>query len=212
LGGAPRRHQMTTPLQALAYLARQNPTKEAFIRFQAEVNAEKNDRGAAILLGTNVENALQTAIDRNLVVREDVYGPLFHPSSGSLNSFEAKIRIGYAMGIYGDQHKNNLDCIKVIRNAFAHAVNPISFETAEVKAVCNLMSMPDVIPPRTIVAATGEPTLRLLGDETAKLKFKKVCEAVGHNLFFIGTTISPGIQCDATNVLVSMKARAVPLP
>jgi hypothetical protein len=201
---------MTTPLEALAHLSHRSPTPEGFTGFLQEVNAEKNDRGAAILLGSNAENALQVAIDRNLVVREDAYKLLFH-SSGPLSSFEAKIRIGYAMGIYGDQHKNALDCIKGIRNAFAHAVHPISFETAEVREVCNLMTIPEVILPRSVEPETGEPALKLVGKETPRLRFKKVCEAVSHNLFWIGTTISPGILCDPTNVLIPMKARRVPL-
>ena len=42
---------MTTALQALAHLSRQDPTSEYFNAFHREINAEKNDRGAAILFG-----------------------------------------------------------------------------------------------------------------------------------------------------------------
>lgn len=59
---------MTTALEALARLSRQEPTPEYFIAFQEEINAEKNDRGAAILLACNVEICLRFAIDRNLTL------------------------------------------------------------------------------------------------------------------------------------------------
>jgi hypothetical protein len=42
------------------------PSHEHFAQWQRETNAEKNDRGAAILLATNVENALQGAITQIL--------------------------------------------------------------------------------------------------------------------------------------------------
>jgi hypothetical protein len=64
---------MTTALEALARLSRQEPTPEYFIAFQEEINAEKNDRGAAILLACNVEICLRFAIDRNLTLGIDAY-------------------------------------------------------------------------------------------------------------------------------------------
>jgi hypothetical protein len=36
---------MTPPLEALAKFSRQDPTPEYFVRFFAEVNDEKNERG-----------------------------------------------------------------------------------------------------------------------------------------------------------------------
>jgi hypothetical protein len=46
-------------LEALNQLTDAQPTYDHFADFIKETNAEKNDRGAAILLATNVENALQ---------------------------------------------------------------------------------------------------------------------------------------------------------
>jgi hypothetical protein len=54
------------------------------------------------------------------------------------------------MGLFGDQMKHNLECIRGIRNAFAHAVIPITFETSELKAVCDTMMMPEICFPRAI--------------------------------------------------------------
>jgi hypothetical protein len=179
---------MTTPREALANFSRQDPTPEYFSAFFAEVSAEKNDRGAAILLAANAEICLRYAIKWHLVMAGDAERILFR-SSGPLQSFEAKIRVGYAMGLYGEKAKENLDCIKAIRNAFAHALIPISFETPAVKAVCDLMTMPEILPPRT-VDETGKPR-GILGDlPTPRQRFQKICEAVSHNLFVLKSTTS----------------------
>jgi hypothetical protein len=201
---------MTTPLQALAYLSRQEPTPKYFVAFHEEINAEKNDRGAAILLACNVEICLRFAIDRNLTQGIDPYKELFH-AGAPLRSFEAKIRIGYGMGIFRDQTKNNLDCIKGIRNAFAHAIIPITFETPEVKAVCDTMAMPEICFPRAIDAKTSEPRGMLPANATTRLKFQRICEAISHNLFVFGT-ISRGIPSDPEVGAPVKRVTPKPLP
>jgi hypothetical protein len=186
---------MTTPIEALIHLSRQEPTHDDFSAFQIEVRDETNNRGIAALLAANADLALRSAIDRNLLVREGHFQDLFSPR-GILNSFEAKIRIGYHMGIYGDQHMPK----------------PLNFDTPEVRAVCDLMTMPAPIAPHTINTQTGKPAFELVGGKTARQRYIKICSRVSHNRFWIGTTISPGIQCDPTNVHVRMKARHVRLP
>lgn len=172
---------MATPLESLAILSREDPTPQYFSAFFIEVNAEKNDRGAAILLAANAEVCLRYAIKRHLVAIDDVERTLFR-SNGPLSEFAAKIRVGYAMGLYKEQTKQNLDYIRAIRNAFAHAIIPISFETSEVRAVCDLMIMPELLRPTT-VDETGNPRGLLPEMPTPRQRFQKICEAVSHNLF-----------------------------
>jgi hypothetical protein len=202
---------MTKPLEALAFLSRQDPTEEYLLAFHQEVNAEKNDRGAAILLASNLEVSLRYAISGNLAVVDDNYKVLFH-TGAPIRSFEAKIRIGYAMGIFGEQTKYNLDCVKGIRNAFAHAVIPITFETAEIKAVCETMVMPEILYPQAISGTTGEPIGALQPNATNRQKFQKICEALSHNLFWFGTTISRGIRSDPEVGTYVKRTKPKPLP
>jgi hypothetical protein len=180
---------MTAPLEALAHLSRQDPTPEYFSRFYDEVNAERNERGAAILLSANAELCLRFSIKRHLITAEDAERVLFH-SSGPLRSFEAKIRVGYTMGLYGPETRQNLDCIKAIRNAFAHAVIPIGFDVPEVRAVCGLMTMPEILPPRAF-DRTGKPRGLLGKIPTTRERFQKICEAVSHNLFVLNRERMP---------------------
>jgi hypothetical protein len=205
--------QMARALEELSYLSRQEPTHQDFEAFQAEINAEKNDRGAAILLACNVEICLRIAIERNLTVESggDIYRLLFH-SGSPMRSFEAKIRAGYGMGLYGDQTKSNLDCIKGIRNAFAYALVPINFETPQVKAVCDTMQMPEICFPRALSSATMEPGGALHHNATTRQKFQKICEAISHNLFVFGSTICKGIPSDPQVGARVLKTRPRPLP
>jgi hypothetical protein len=188
---------MTTALNALAYLSRQEPTPDYFVAFQQEISAEKNDRGAVILLACNVEICLRFAISRNLTTSIDAYRDLFH-SGGPLRSFEAKIRIGYNMGLFREQTKHNLDRIKAIRNAFAHAV-------------CDTMTMPEICFPRAVDATTQEPRGALPLDATARLKFQSICEATSHNLFVFGT-ISRGMPSDREVGTAVKRVMPKPLP
>jgi hypothetical protein len=157
---------MTTPLEALASLSRQDPTIQSFWGFHEEVNAEKNERGAAIILAANAEIALRYAIKRHLIVTDHSEKYLFH-SSGPLRSFEAKIRIGYSMGLYREQTKNNLE--------------------------------------------TDKPRGILPDFPNTRQRFQKICEAVTHNIFMLGVSISPDKMSSPPNESFSTRATWTPL-
>jgi len=179
---------MKAALQALSSLAYQDPTPAYFAAFHEEIKREKNDRGAAILLSCHVEVCLRYAIRRGMKVKaqkiKDTEKLLFK-SGGPLHSFEGKLRVGFALGVFGDETKYNLDCIKGIRNAFAHAVTPITFETPQVSTVCKFMKMPEILPPCAIDPATLKPR-GILGEFPGVREiFQKICEATSHNLFLV---------------------------
>jgi hypothetical protein len=119
----PRAGSTNKALEALNQLIHAQPTHDHFADFIKETNAEKNDRGAAILLATNVENALQGALTRMFRTRSNTR-KLFGVNS-PLGAFSNKFEVGYALGIFGDQTKSNLDIIRTVRNAFAHAKIPL---------------------------------------------------------------------------------------
>jgi DNA-binding MltR family transcriptional regulator len=57
--------------------------------------------------------------------------------TGPLATFSAKIRLGYALGIYGRKTRHDLDVVREIRNAFAHAQKVITFENQEIANLCS---------------------------------------------------------------------------
>jgi len=72
----------------------------------------RNDRGAAILLATNLENSLRIAIERKLAIDAKHRTMLFEEEASPLRDFAAKIRMGYAIGLFGNETKKNLDMLE----------------------------------------------------------------------------------------------------
>jgi hypothetical protein len=113
-------------LDALSALSRASPTPGHRSDFIQEINQEKNDRGAAILAVTNVENILETCIVRSIIDDGRFYDKLFG-FNAPISTFDNKIRIAYALEIISTQMYENLNVIRALRNAFAHSKIPITF-------------------------------------------------------------------------------------
>src|SRR5712692_31282 len=140
---------LSAATRALRELARTEASPEHFGIFNEQVKDERNDRGAAILAATNVEIALRYALSRRLTLQKDQHECMFGLDS-PLGTFDHKIRIAHALEVFGQQTKKNLDLVRAIRNAFAHAHVPITFETEQVKSVCKFLVIPELLPPRAV--------------------------------------------------------------
>jgi hypothetical protein len=167
---------VTTTLKALQHLTDEQPTHSHFQDFIRETNFEKNDRGAAILLATNVENALQTALLSRLKMQRT---PALFGANSTLGPFSNKIQMAYAMDIFGDQTKHNLDIIRIVRNAFAHSKIPIRFDTPQVREACSYLVVPKLIPPAVLWGQKDNLEGRQL--------FQEACNAIAHNLSIFAT-------------------------
>lgn len=99
------------------------------------------DRETALIAATGVEQGLECAIAAHLCRREDASKLLF-ADEGVLRDFNAKIKMAYIIGVVGKKTAADIQAIRGVRNAFAHARAVIYFETPEVKAVCNLITLP----------------------------------------------------------------------
>jgi len=77
-----------------------------FMAFRAELSGSGTERGIAILLATGVEDALQSAIETQLDVHGDMYEKLFGINA-PVGTFENKIRIGFALRIFGQETMQN---------------------------------------------------------------------------------------------------------
>jgi hypothetical protein len=119
----------------LKKLLRETPVGEAFTAVIAELDSD-GPRGAAILGGATVESKLEDLLlSRMVELGKTEFNELFR-NAGPLASFSAKIRAGYALGLFGEATRDNLDTLREVRNAFAHAKLVVTFETPEVVAVC----------------------------------------------------------------------------
>jgi hypothetical protein len=155
------------------------PTREHLKRYTQEVQNEVGHRGAAILLATTVENALDVAIVKALQLKPSRQEEMFR-SGGVFGDFSNKIIMGHALRIYGAETRLNLDIIRSIRNAFAHAKIPISFDTDEVSVMCSFLMLPKVL-----VVTTGEMAEYPDGfDPTRKERYQIVCNGIAANLLW----------------------------
>jgi len=116
------------------------------------------------------------------------------------------------MGIFREQTRDNLEIVKAIRNAFAHSILPIRFDTPEVAAVCALLIEPEIMWPRAIRGDTGEPSGKVPPNATPRIRFQKISEALSHNLFNFGATTSGGIPSDPAVGVRVKQVRLQPLP
>jgi hypothetical protein len=136
----------------------------------------RNDRGAALLLATNLENSLRIAIERKLAIAEKHRAMLFEEEASPLRDFSAKIRMGYAMGLFRKEIKTTLDIIRVIRNVFAHAPSPVRFSTVEIRNACALLKVP---------VPVGSADDQKDTNATARERFRLACERTGTALRYV---------------------------
>ena len=81
-----------------------------------------NDRAVALTVTALLEQFLEAAISTHLEINEDEVRQLFDDDrDGPLSTFSRKIAMGYALGVYDSSMKSDLNLIRQIRNAFAHA-------------------------------------------------------------------------------------------
>lgn len=93
---------------------------------------QTSDRTAAIVLASWVERSLEQSIVKMLPRHDDELVSKLLERDGALGSFYAKIHLGFALGLYDESVVENLDIIRKVRNAFAHAAIAIHFETQEI--------------------------------------------------------------------------------
>jgi hypothetical protein len=123
-----------------------------------------------------------------LHVSDDIKDDLDKPG-GPLESFGQRITIGRALGIYGEHTEYNLDLLRLIRNSFAHAHVPITFETREIVAAVDLFRNVPLLPPHNMGAERAPvPTV-------TRAKFHHFCQLISHNLIVWGWA-SRAIQSD----------------
>jgi len=83
----------------------------------------------AILGAVTAERNLEILLRSKFKRKDDkTWAMLVEDINGPLNSFSSKIVIGYALGIYDERMRNDLDIVRKIRNAFAHSRKLIQFD------------------------------------------------------------------------------------
>lgn len=108
--------------------------------------ASSGDRAAIILAVSHTDDALGAMLVRRFrpeLTKTELNALL--TGDAPLATFSSRIRLGYALGVFGRHTRDDLVALQAIRNAFAHCRRPISFATAEVAAVVNRLHVIDTL-------------------------------------------------------------------
>src|SRR6266481_28806 len=93
----------------------------------------------------------------------DVFDRLFQ-DSGPLGSFATRIKVGFAIRLYGKDAYNDLRLINKIRNLFAHRLEAKDFNTPAIRDRADKFSLPAQYP------ITNEPAVYQLLTEGSSVE------------------------------------------
>jgi hypothetical protein len=123
------------------------------------------DRTAAIMGATFLEYALKKAISHHLVpdLDDPEFNYLFAGDEAPYRELAGRIRLARALGIISKDYYYQLEAIRLIRNAFAHTMAEISFQTEEISAYCDDLNILEESQGYAILVDAFAPRYTLLG-------------------------------------------------
>jgi hypothetical protein len=179
---------MVSPVQTLRKLSRRDSSPEHHAAYVEQLMSETNHRGTCIILCANVETALDAALQSMLFLDEN--SSLFD-GDDQFSTFARKIALGYALRIFAAQTKDNLTTMRHLRNAFAHAKIPLTFDTPEVAAVCDQFTIMPVVAPSIVRQPPDKSTM------TPRQLFEETASVLAHNLIWWSLEPVQGIDANA---------------
>lgn len=87
-----------------------------------------SDRAIAVIQGTNLDSTLEHCLRSRMRSDDQKHMDALFVGEAPLAAFSSKIRIGYALSLFGPLTRDDLDLFREIRNACAHSMKPISFD------------------------------------------------------------------------------------
>lgn len=124
------------PKPSLHDLSREDVSSEDLDEFVKELIGA-NDRACALLCGSLLDSALAKAVSTKLVeLTKAERDALFIEQNAVLASFANKTAIAHALGLLTREERQTLDSVRKVRNAFAHAMKPLTFKHSLVAAEC----------------------------------------------------------------------------
>jgi hypothetical protein len=174
-------------------LSRQIPSPEEYWENSREI-LNGSDRSVVIILAAEVERFLESAILAKFINADDKEKLI--GQDGPLATFSRKIQIGYAMGLYNSEVRDDLDRIRDVRNDFAHSVMPISFNTPSVRDRClKFKQAPPTSGSPTLLRwglSQGQGPVDIIGledspDKAARNRFIIVCNCTSASLYGVIT-------------------------
>jgi hypothetical protein len=141
------------------------------------------DRVAGIVGATIVDRRLLAAIKARWLNAENIFDELFEGAAGPLGTFSSRIKIGYAIKLYGEEAYKDLNRMRKIRNEFAHGVGAHVFNKQSIRDQANNLTLPNSYPVST------EPVTVTISENKAALWDMAV--SMTKHTFLIGQLVDP---------------------
>jgi hypothetical protein len=155
-------------IPTLTDLSREMPTPEYIAKLEETLADEATDRSAAIMAAALLEQALYDALRCHMVDCGDaVMNSWFYDANAPFGTFSAKIKLGRALGLYGEKTEAILCGLKDIRNVFAHRSMPIDFTH-----------------PRIVLEVSGLAKDPMIGERPVRTRYISLCLAWAKLLLF----------------------------
>jgi DNA-binding MltR family transcriptional regulator len=103
---------------------------------------KQTDRGVAIIAGSFLDKLLALVIERRLLPLDDDKMPSNQRKAlfgrmAPLSTFSAKIKIGFAIGLYNVVAYRQFEMIREVRNKFAHRLEALDFNHPDIAKIVN---------------------------------------------------------------------------
>lgn len=161
------------PKPKLRYFSLEHPSEEE-MKAVNDVLFNGPPIVVAIIGAAMVETELEVLLRRRLTRRDDETWKRVAGDSGPLHTLDHKITLGHALGIFDDCARENLNIIRTIRNAFAHAKKPLDFENELVRKELAAIALPARRRSSSYKALHNAKTMRY----GAQLAFTSLCVRV----------------------------------
>ena len=121
--------------------------------FFDELNNE-SPRAAVILSGAFLDSMLRDILKAFMIENDKIVDELLGNekiADTPLSSFGARLKACYCLGFISKNEYDDLNCIRNIRNKFAHSIHGFTFSNPEIIKLCNKLKIPSdigkILPP-----------------------------------------------------------------
>lgn len=123
-------------MPSLSDLSRQRPSAEEIAVFDEHLDGQPA-RVVVISYAALIEAILEDCLMAHMMILDlPRFKEVFRKPDAPLGTFSAKIAMAHAVGLITDEMRGQMDQLRAIRNAFAHAVKPIDFDNPTIDAAC----------------------------------------------------------------------------
>ncbi|MCB9959604.1 MAG: hypothetical protein H6843_13465 [Rhodospirillaceae bacterium] len=129
-------------LESLRSLRNRLPNKQEFEFLKRELGNADSDRTVALIAGAILEVGLRNFLESKRDLFDSALRKKLFPPKARSPRFAELISTAGDYGFIDSHIQDDCDCIREIRNTFAHSIVSISFKTEEIRVACKRLTKP----------------------------------------------------------------------